>query len=285
MKRADAFLLGLTFFVAANCISYFVLSHPLHVAAWEIRTVADANEKIGFPFVIFEGGGGFSAGGGYAWYWLGAFGDLVTAVTAGYLFSLYVTHHLPRWLRKTLFYGAPDRLSLYLAHSLPPLWAGHSRGFRYSLRGLLGTITAVLLLFGIGMCGPAWSVAVVGFVCLAGPITFYAWCSHRRQLSWTRLTAAAVGMVLLALTVDYSNRIPTLNRQGIEIAKAFLPVTDPQDEGNRFFARFDLSLTLIRLGVPVFGGLALLVIADAAFASIRQIRKRKTGKKGKSCSV
>jgi hypothetical protein len=174
MKRTDAFMLGITTFVAANCISYFVLSDAPYVTGWGQRPGwYDFFEVIGFPFVMFGAANTQMSSSS-----INCLGNLVVAVSVSYFFARHV------------------------AHRLPPLWAGYCRTFRYSLCGLLVVTTVVCFLLGIAMAGPGWGLTVRNLTCLGGPPVIYAWYLYRRAISWTWLAAVSVGLTLLVLPID-----------------------------------------------------------------------------------
>ena len=175
MKRTDAFMLGMTAFVAANCISYFVLSGAPYVTGWDQRPGShDFSEAIGFPFVMFS-----IANAKMSSPFINCLGNLAVATFVSYL------------------------LARHLAHRLPALWMGHCRTVRCSLYGVLGVAIAVCLLLGIAMAGPGSGLAVRNVICLGGPPMIYVWYLYRRHLGWTRLVIATIGLTLLVLPIDY----------------------------------------------------------------------------------
>ena len=109
MKRTDAFMLGVTIFVVANCISYFVLSGTPYVTGWGEAPGEYFRwfERIGFPFVICDVSvGGFTPG--YSWSWINGLGNVAIAITVSCLFSMRLGNSVPPLWR--------------LASSLPPPW-------------------------------------------------------------------------------------------------------------------------------------------------------------------
>jgi hypothetical protein len=198
MKRADAFMLGMTTFIAANCASYFVRSGAPYVTGWGSRPgVHGLYEGIGFPLRSFGISFG-SFGPFFCWNWTNWLGNVVVAAAVSYV------------------------LSARFANRLPPLWLGQSSAFRYSLRGLLGCMTTACVLLGIAMLSRPWGILVRNGVCLAVPIFVYGWWFYRRQLGWTRLTVAALGLTLMTLAIDLRYQEPALEIGSI--ARAILPI-------------------------------------------------------------
>ncbi len=253
MKRTDAFMLAVTAFVFANCISYFVRSGTPFVTGWGRPPGVDGwYEEVGFPFVLYER----SLGGIVPRCrrpWINWVGNLAVAITISY-FS-----------------------AIYLANRLPPLWPGQSRAFRYSLRELLGSIAVFSVLLGTAMTSRPWGLLVRNIVCLAGPVCVCAWFWHRRQASWVHIAVAGVGLTLLTLALDFRYQEPPIDRHAI--VEAMLPAAEPkwssdwahwEDYWRRTSTRDLIVLTLVRAMVPVFGLLSLLVIGSATHSVVRQ---------------
>lgn len=137
-------------------------------------------------------------------------------------------------------------LARVLEDRLPPLWAGHSRVVRFSLRTLLGGITAFCILLGLALKSPSLGYAVRNVCCFGGPIAAAAWLLYRQQVSWVRLGILSVGFTMLTLMIDFH----------------YL--------GSGFFYLVFRDLTVIRAVVPVFGLLSLLAIAHPAYLTIRR---------------
>jgi hypothetical protein len=204
MKRTDAFMLGMTAFVAANCISYFVLSRAPYVTAWGSALGHNYYEAIGFPFEILEE---LIVGGEYAcsyYSWSSSSIALVANVVVAAIVSCFVA----RWW----------------ADRLPPLWSGYSRTSQYSLRGLLAVVTIVCLVLGIGTRSLAWALAVRNLTCFVGPVATYAWYLYRRQISWVWLAIAGVGLTLLALAMDFRYQDPPIRFVGLTAIRTSVPV-------------------------------------------------------------
>jgi hypothetical protein len=247
MKRTDAFVLALTAFIFANCISYFERSGEPYVTGWGmLRPGAnDIQEAIGFPLKVYGLAGGF-----LFLSWINCLGDLVIALTASGLSSVF------------------------LAKRLPPLWPGQSRAFRYSLRALLSGVTVFCLLLGIAITSRSLGLIVRSIVCFGGPSCTCAWLLYRRQVAWVPLGIVAVGFTLITLAVDFHYQDPPID--GHMLINAFLPfveVTSPEDwsqDVEHAIARMVVGLTMIRASVPVLGLVSLFVIASAAHCIIRQ---------------
>jgi hypothetical protein len=245
MKRTDAFLLGMTAFVAANCISYFVLSDSTSVTGWG-RGPGDYSEAFGFPLEILRIG--TSIAPIYSWSSINLVANVIVAAIVSYFVA--------RWL----------------ADRLPLLWAGYSRTSQYSLRGLLAVVTIVCLMLGIGTRSSAWGLAVRNLTCFGGPVAVYASYLYRRQIGWTWLAVAAVGLMLLAFTMDFRYQDPPISAN--QVLHAILPQVRPEGHNDRYFVTFFGGLTVMRTVVPVSGLLSLLVLVHAAYDTVRPRRKR-----------
>jgi hypothetical protein len=247
MKRTDAFMLGMTAFVAANCISYFLRSRPTHMTGWgQVPGWPDWFEAIGFPFAILEIG--TSIAPIYSWSSINLVANVVVAAVVSYLAA--------RWL----------------ADRLPLLWEGYSRTSQYSLRGLLAVVTIVCLLLGFGTRSSAWGLAVRNLTCFGGPAAIYAWYLYHRQISWTWLAVAAIGLTLLAFTVDFRYQDPPISAS--QFVSAILPQVHPGGDGSPYTVTFFGSLTVMRTVVSVFGLLSLLVFLHVGYDMMRPHRKR-----------
>lgn len=255
-------MLGVTGFLWANCASYFVRSGSPYVTGWGMPPGVHVwFEEIGFPFVIYS----LSIGGIVPQFrcpWINWVGNVVVAVTVSYV------------------------LAIRLARHLPPLWPGQSRAFRYSLRGLLGTMVVVGVLLGMGTASRLLGLLVRNIVCLAGPVGVYAWCLYGRQLGWVRLTVAALGLTLMALAIDLPYQEPPID--GHAVVNAILPILEPTWSSGSVhrvghpqlaFTTRLVGLTVVRSVVPVFGLLSLFVIVSAAYSAVRHYHR---GRKGHS---
>jgi uncharacterized membrane protein YgcG len=253
MKRQDAFMLAVTVFVFANCISYFIRSHAPYVTGWGTRPgVGGWCEAIGFPFVVYD----WSIGGIVPYFrgsWVNLVGNLGVALAIGWLFAKYS------------------------AHRLPPLWPSASRVFQYSLIELLSVITVVGLVLGTAMLSRSWCLLVRNTVCLGGPFFAYGWSVYRRQASWIYLTIAALGLTLLTLTLDLHYQVPWIDRHAV--LEAAPRLTEPQrwfesgdwpDDARQSLTRRPIGLTIIRATVPVLGLLSFLAIVSASYSLMRQ---------------
>jgi hypothetical protein len=255
MKRADAFMLGTTAFVAANCISYFVSSPTPYVTGWGCAPGRNYfSETIGFPFEVLSIGE--SCAPYHEWSSINLAANVVVAAIVSYFVA--------RWL----------------ADRLPPVWPGYSRTSQYSLCGLLAIVTVVLVMLGMATKNPAWGLAVRNVTCFGGPVAIYAWYLCSRQISWMWLTVAAIGPTLLALTIDFRYQDPDIGSS--QILKAVLPLVQPAEltdwvaqgeYSHRLFARCFVGLTVIRTVVPIFGLLSLLVLTHAAYDIVRPNRE------------
>jgi hypothetical protein len=206
MKRTDAFMLGMTAFVAANCISYFARSSAPYVTVWGIALGYghDRYEAIGFPFEILEG---LIIGGEYACSYY-SWSSSSIKLAANVVVAAIVSYSFARWL----------------ADRLPPLWQGYSRTSQYSLRGLLAVVTIVCLALGIGTRSSAWGLAVRNLTCFGGPIAVYAWYLYRRQISWMWLAVAGVGLTLLTLAMDFRYQDLPIRSAGLTVIRTVVPV-------------------------------------------------------------
>ncbi len=250
MKRSDAFMLAVTAFVLANCVSYFDRSGEPYVTGWGVPASRDEIlEGLGFPFEIYILG----VQGLSAFSWLNLFGNLLVALLVSYLFSFF------------------------FAHCLPSLWPGQTRILRYPLRALLGSMTVAAVLLGLAMMCRSLGLVVRNTVCLAGPVGAVATIFYWRRASWPLLVATAVGLTLLTLAVDIRYQDPPIDLH--QIGKAALRAMDLTAWGDReedavwyYFTRFWVAITITRATVPVFGLMSLLVIASGTYSVIRQYR-------------
>jgi hypothetical protein len=248
MKRVDTFMLGMSAFIFANCISYFVLSRAPYVTGWGYRPGwHDILEEIGVPFVSYSLANGF-----LSCPWINWIANFIVATTISLLFATLLADHLPL------------------------LWVGHSRDFRYSLLGLLIVVTIIGIILGIGMKYKVWGFAVRNLICFGGPYGIYAWYLYRRRLSWTWLTIAGIGLILMVLTIDFRyQQFFNMN----EIVKVILYCVPPDEHADvadwtEYAAGCRtmcfVTLMIIRTVVPIFGSLSLLVIIHAAYDIVRR---------------
>lgn len=184
MKRTDAFMLGLTAFVAANCVSYFIRSATPYMTTWGVPAeVMFWHEEVGFPFIMFH----VCAGNAFFAYWrlVNVLGNVAIATGASYIFATRFAEHLP------------------------PLWPGRSRVFRYSMGELFGGTTIACALLGLAMISQCWGHLVRNLVYIAAPVCAYAWFLCRRQASWIYLAMTALGLTLVALIINLHYEEPS----------------------------------------------------------------------------
>jgi hypothetical protein len=241
MKRADVFMLAVTAFILANCISYFVRSGAPYVTGWGTPPWrGELSETVGFPFEMY----GISFGR-IRLVWVNLLGNIGIAVVASYLFSLR------------------------FGHRLPPLWSQHSRSIRFSLRAVLGGMTITCLLLGVAMTSASVGLVVRNVVCLAGPVLGWGWLFYRQRASWASLTAVAFGVTLMTLAVDVRYQDASIEGRGIlTVLLSWTPMCDGDWPDG--FGTVCIVHPVMRASVPVFGLLSFLVIVSVTYSVIRQ---------------
>jgi hypothetical protein len=247
MKRSDTFMIGITAFVGANCITYFVLSPAPYVTGWGIRPGChDFFEVVGFPFVMLS-----ILNESRCFSLISCFGNLVVGLVVSYFFA-----------RR-------------LAHRLPPFWIGQHRTCRCSLCELLVVITVICLFLGVGMAGPGCGLVVRNLVCLAAPLVIYAWLLYRRNVNWAWLAISVVGLTVLALLMDYRYEEPMFFADRIKGALLSLVGAGGQGRatGWGYTVPPFVALTIFRAVVPIYGLMSLLVIAHVGFNILSPHRK------------
>ena len=192
LKKRNAFALCLAAAIGANCLSYFVRSDGGNLHGH----TSDGPEAIGFPFLVWHGGGQF-----WGFYWYSLAGNILVAVVASYAIA------------KTC------------ADKLPLLWKPHATPRRYSLRTLMGIRICVIVLLVVPVSGPNLHCGVYCWVQWAvrfpAPVALWALCLGLHQASWSRLIAAATGLFLFSVVLDryfYDNFL------SVSVVRTFAPV-------------------------------------------------------------
>jgi hypothetical protein len=250
MKHSDAFMLGMSIFIAANCISYFVYSGTPFVAGWYVNPTktGDILEKVGFPFVVYS-----ISIGMYSWYPLNLAGNFAIAMIASFI--------------------SANRFNRFL----PPLWHDYT-SFRYSLLGLFVVTTIFCLLISIAMINQFWGHAIEILVCLCAPVLIYSWHLYSKNIGWLWLAIDAIGLTIFVLIIDihYRKSFVSLN----QIIKAFIPILLLDKQSGLSDERWELSITrwivgasVIRVAVPIFGLISLMVILQVIYAIMGMKRK------------
>lgn len=230
MKRSDTFILGMSAFLAANCVSYFMLSEAPYVIGWDVRLGDyDIYKSIGFPFVMFS----IIQTQMYASS-LNCLGNLIVAIIVSYFFAKHVTNRLP------------------------PLWKGSDRALHFNLYGFLIIAIVLSIILGISMIGPGLGLTIRNIICLGGSPLIYVWLIYRRRIGWTRLASATVGLTILVFLIDcrYARLINII----------LLSWNDFSTSAKLYI----FGLTIIRIIVPVFGLMSLAVIIHIGYSITRQ---------------
>ena len=238
-------MLGMSIFIAANCISYFVYSGTPFVAVWNINPTetGDIYEGVGFPFVVYS-----IVYGGYTWDPVNLAGNFAIALIVSFISA--------NWFNRFL----------------PPLWHDYTR-FRYSLLGLFVVITIFCFLISIAMINQFWGSAIEILVCLCAPVVIYSWHVYRKNIGWLWLAIDAIGLTIFVLVIDihYRESFVSLN----QMVKAFIPILQLDKQSGLSDEHWELSITrwivgvaVIRAAVPIFGSISLMVILQAIYCII-----------------
>lgn len=175
-KKSELFALCITVFIALNCLSYFVRSGegpPLHTIGYSLC------ESIGFPFVVSAAGGPVATLF-FRWYALVA--DLFIALLVSWLIAKFHARKLPFLIREQ---AVPCKYSI-LSLLVPML-----------------CMAVLLLVFRLVFClTPQQQTLIYNSLFLVSGVVGVIWLKFR-NLSWSWLAVAGVGLSLLAVLATF----------------------------------------------------------------------------------